>query len=146
MEDDTSKITNANVRHMARILGDMLADAGDFYDVLEEICIGYANGVTGRFDGLASPVHTSLVKSPAGPAVGAEANFSSDQGAGYPRSKSHLRWQLVAANELSSVATNWRAQLVVDAREEHWTWQEVGDALEISRQAAQQRYGSFGAE
>lgn len=146
MEQTEEQPRRQQIRNMARIVGDMLSDAGDFYDVMEEICIGYANGVTGHIDLPVSPAYTSLVKSPADVDVAVEPNSSSDQGAAAPRSKAHLRWQLVASNELSSVAQNWRAQLVVDAREEHWTWQEIGDALEITRQAAQQRYGSFGVE
>ena len=146
MDNEQTLVTKFQLRALARLVGDMLADVGDFYEVVEEICIGYANGVTGRADDTPHPAYTSLVKSGRGGDVVAEPFAGSDQGAGYPRTKGHLRWQLVAANELRSVANNWVAQLVVDAREEHWAWSEIGDALEITRQAAQQRYGSFGVE
>ena len=146
MDNEQTLVTKFQLRALARLVGDMLADVGDFYEVIEEICIGYANGVTGRADDTPHPAYTSLVKSGPGADVVVEPFGGAAQGAGYPRTKGHLRWQLVAANELRSVTDNWVGQLVTDAREEHWSWSEVGDALEVSKQAAQQRYGSFGVE
>lgn len=110
MEDTPEQTKTHRLQAAARLVGEMLAEAGDFYDVVENICIGYAN-VTYSPDSLSE--------------------------------RSHLGWQLIAANELRSVADNWTAQLVTEAREEHWTWAAIGDALEVTRQAAQQRYGSY---
>jgi hypothetical protein len=44
-------------------------------------------------------------------------------------------------NEWSKIADGRLEQAVVDMRGEGATWQEVGDALGVTRQAAQQRYG-----
>lgn len=61
---------------------------------------------------------------------------------GYAEAEADVyKWQLVALSELRAVVedmTQWR---VDDAREAGQSWQQIGDALEISRQAAQQKYG-----
>lgn len=46
-----------------------------------------------------------------------------------------------ALNELQSVANSVIAWRVDDARELHMPWSEIGDVLEMTKQAAQQRFG-----
>lgn len=49
-----------------------------------------------------------------------------------------------ALNELQSVANNTIRDFVADARTEHASWAQVGDALDMSKQGAQQRFGHAG--
>jgi len=49
--------------------------------------------------------------------------------------------KLGALNELQSVSNNTITDYVQDARAAHVSWSQIGDALDVSRQAAQQRYG-----
>jgi hypothetical protein len=53
-----------------------------------------------------------------------------------------LPLQLSALNELQSVANNVIEWRVDDARDAYLSWEKIGDALDISRQAAQQKYGA----
>lgn len=99
-----------DLRLAARALGEMLSHVGDFYDVAEEIAIGYANE-------------------------------SKQEDASRER---FLSLKLGALNELQSVANNVMEWVVDDMRDEHMSWQQVGDVLDVSRQAAQQRFGPKG--
>jgi hypothetical protein len=99
--------TRSDLRLAARALGELLAEVGDFYDVAEELAIGYAN-------------------------VMMQADTK-------PERRAML--QLGALNELQSVAANVMEWRVDDARELDVPWSEIGDCLEITRQAAQQKYG-----
>ena len=49
---------------------------------------------------------------------------------------------LYDANRDRAAAEAAVALAVSDARAEGWTWQQIGDVLGVSRQAAQQRYGA----
>lgn len=49
--------------------------------------------------------------------------------------------RISALNELQSVSNNTINEYVKDARAESLSWTRIGDALDTSRQAAQQRYG-----
>lgn len=48
--------------------------------------------------------------------------------------------QIGALHELQSVANNTVRDYVDDARAEHASWTQIGDALDTSKQAAQQKY------
>lgn len=52
-----------------------------------------------------------------------------------------VKMKMAALNELVSVAGNVLAGVVAEERELGMPWSEIGDALEITRQAAQQKYG-----
>ena len=48
---------------------------------------------------------------------------------------------LQAVAVLRRIADRLEASHVMAARAEGWTWQEIGDALGVSRQAVHKRYG-----
>lgn len=133
--------SRSNFRLAARQLGELVADLGDFYDIAEEIAIGWATAVRNGGPLAPSAAYTTPGQMPAGAEVAVEANFAADQGAAALPSAAHIFSQLCALNELRSVAGNLIQWRVDDARERGMSWQDIGDALEISRQAAQQRYG-----
>lgn len=58
------------------------------------------------------------------------------------RSRSDITHALATARALQSLANEALAHLVTDARDRGITWQTIGDALGISRQAAFQRFGT----
>ena len=53
----------------------------------------------------------------------------------------HLINELEALAEAQVHLDAWRAGIVHQAREKKYTWQTIGSALAITKQAAQQRYG-----
>lgn len=57
-------------------------------------------------------------------------------------SRSDVTHALSTARSLQALADEALAHLVTDARERGITWQTIGDALGISRQAAFQRFGT----
>lgn len=138
--------TRSNLRLAARQLGALIPHLGDFYDVIEEIAIGWAEGLEAADAAAASAVYTSLVESGPGRVAGGEAVFAAAQEEPAPAMRFLLRSQLAALNELRSVAGNVMEWRVEDARASLWSWSEVGEALEISKQAAQQRFGGMTRE
>lgn len=61
--------------------------------------------------------------------------------AGSETSRHGIRSQIGALNELQSVANSVIEWRVDDARGMYLTWEEIGEALDTSKQAAQQKYG-----
>lgn len=55
-----------------------------------------------------------------------------------------VRLELGALNELQSVANSIMAWRVEDARKLYLSWSDIGDVLDVSKQAAQQKYGAKG--
>lgn len=53
----------------------------------------------------------------------------------------NLNSELAALAEAQDHLDAWRATVVHQAREKGYTWEAIGRALAISKQAAQQRYG-----
>ena len=49
--------------------------------------------------------------------------------------------KIAALNELQSVSNNTIKDYVADARAGFASWTQIGDALDVTKQAAQQRYG-----
>lgn len=146
MDNHEPELTSYHVRRAARLLGMMAARAGDSYDVLEEFAEGWAYVVSGAADEDTSAAHTTPVQSPAGPVAGGEAVFTAAQAAPAPTTTEQLRLQLaILASLQSSVATviEWR---VDDARTARMSWAEIAEPLEVSKQAAHQRYGGMTAE
>jgi hypothetical protein len=52
--------------------------------------------------------------------------------------------EMGALNELQSVAASVLGWRVDDARKLHLSWSDIGDVLDVSKQAAQQKYGPKG--
>lgn len=67
---------------------------------------------------------------------------AADPEPGSPGPHSDVTHALSTARSLQSLADQAMAALVTDARARGVTWQAIGDALGISRQAAFQRFGS----
>ena len=65
----------------------------------------------------------------------------SDESSG-ESSRSDVTHALSTARSLQALADEALAHLVTDARNRGITWQNIGDALGISRQAAFQRFGT----
>lgn len=57
-------------------------------------------------------------------------------------SDAHYRTAIGALAELASVSGNVLEGIVAEAREKHVSWSVIGDGLDVSKQAAQQKYGS----
>lgn len=104
--------TREELKEAARKLGAMMAEhVGDFYDVVEMIAVGYGEELAKHH-----PVDSQ------------EYN------------ERHVSCQLSALNELQSVANTVIGWKVEDGRGLHMSWQSIGDALDISRQAAHERF------
>ena len=54
--------------------------------------------------------------------------------------------RVIAARDLSDALRRFEPKLATAARREGHTWDEIGEALGISKQAAQQRYGAVVGE
>lgn len=55
---------------------------------------------------------------------------------------SDAAFALETAVDVLVMADVLRERAVYDLRGQGWTWQQVGDALGVTKQAAQQRYGN----
>lgn len=97
----------------ANRLGRQLAASGDFYDVIDHLISGYAGDQEGS---------------------GTQNPRTLDHGQSY--------WKLLALAELASVVGNTTQEVAQEARDGGYTWQEIGYALGITRQAAQKRFGA----
>lgn len=115
---DAQEPTLDQLRLAAHALGRMAALVGDFYDVLEEFARGYA---TRSYSTPESGVDSPSVE--------------------LSKKHAYIRLQIGALNEARSVAQELIAWRVDDARDAFMSWQVIGEALEISKQAVQQRYG-----
>lgn len=140
MEQHTHEPTSDTVRAAARLLGRLAGRAGDSYDVLESFAAGWAAQVAGEDDSALGAAHTT--RSQAGGAAGAiaEPNFTADQAKPAPVSREQLRLQLAVLADLRAAVESvieWRVQ---DAREQRWSWAEVAEPLEITKQGAHKRY------
>jgi hypothetical protein len=115
--------TRSDLQLAARRLGELAGHhVGDFFDIVEEIARGYAEHL--------EPTPKSF-----------RNQHEHDQ-----HRERRVRLQLNALNEMQLVARDVIEWRVDDARELRMSWQQIGDALEMSRQAAQQRYGKPTAE
>lgn len=108
--------TREELREAARKLGAMMAEhVGDFYDVAENLAAGYAESLAAHLK---------------------------------PESQEYaersIQCQLGALNELQSVSNTVIGWRVDDAREAFMSWEKIGDALDISRQAAHERFNKEG--
>lgn len=130
------------LKRAARLLGMMAARTplGDSYDVLEEFAEGWAYVISGAEQDDNSAPYTSLVKSPAGPAVGAEAILSSDQAAPAPTTAEQLRLQLAILADLRAAVESVIEWRVDDARAARMSWADIAEPLDITKQGAHKRY------
>lgn len=141
MENTREPLNKNQLRAAARIVGQMLSQVGDFYDVAEEIANGYALGTLHGVEPQHNPAYTGPRQIRGELAEGVEPNSGAAQDTAAPPSKEYLRQCLIALNELRSVSANVIPWRVDDAKNSGMLWSEIGDALEITKQAAQQRYG-----
>lgn len=142
METNQEEPTREQLLLAALRLGELVAQVGDFYDVAEEIARGYAWRLTGKNAGPCPPAHTGSVKSAGSGVVAVEAFSSPDQEEPAATIDLRLELRFAALHELQSVSGNLIAELVGNARARYWTWEMIGEALEISKQAAQQRFAA----
>jgi hypothetical protein len=133
--------TRDQLRLAARALGEALAQVGDFYDLTEEIAIGYANGHMGTDWPPPSPAYTTGPQTGQPPAASSEPNSPLDQEKRRRLRERHLLLQVSALNSLKASADSVMTWRVDDARDVLASWQDIGDALDISKQGAQQRFG-----
>jgi hypothetical protein len=142
MDENSGNTGRDHLRLHARQLGELLSQVGDFYDITEEIAIGYASGTMGSSWPPPSPAYTTGPQAGQPPAASIEPNSAADQENSRRLRERHVLLQLGALNELRSVAnsiTSWR---VDDARDLLASWSQIGQALDISKQAATQRFGA----
>lgn len=59
-------------------------------------------------------------------------------------SEHHYKTVIAALNELQSVAGHVLEGIISDARDHSVSWSVIGDGLDVSKQAAQQKYGGKG--
>lgn len=141
--DDTPGIpTRDEFRRAARELGQHLAQVGDFYDIAEEIAIGYATGHMGIDWPPSSAAYTTGPQAGQPPAASSELNSRLDQERRRQLRERHLLLQISALNSLKASADNVTSWRVDDARDNLASWQNIGDSLDVSKQAAQQRFGA----
>lgn len=114
---DSQEPTRDFLQLAANRTGRQLAQVGDFYDVVEELTRGYARQLC--------PLEESDKTSPS------VAERSKHR---------YIELQIAALVEIRSVAENILEWRVDDAREELMTWQDIADAIGVSRQAAHTRY------
>ena len=135
--------TRRDVCELAYALGQLLTDVGDFYDVAANLAIGWrdAQMATGEKDA-PLPAYTGRGQIERMAAAGPGPNSRAGQARSSQTTKEHWRLILGALNELQSVANNTLASSVGDARADGLVWSEIGDALEISKQGAQKRFGT----
>lgn len=122
------------------MLGSLAARGGDSYDVLEGFSAGWAEQLaTGELsDARAAYTGSSQTSSDGVASVG--PNSSVDQDPPAPVSREQLRLQLAVLADLRAAVESvieWRVQ---DAREQHWSWAEIAEPLEITKQGAHKRY------
>lgn len=91
-------------------LGRLLADGGDFYDVAENFAQGWADAQAGRGDG------------------------------GQDAAARHVLVQLTALDALQAAAREIIGWRVDDARIIGVPWESIGQSLDMTKQAAQQRF------
>lgn len=140
MEDNQNSPSIHSLRAAADLVGSMSARVGDSYDVLESFAAGWARQIAGTNGPAAGPAYTTPVKRPAGPEASGEAIITAAQGAAAPVSKEELRLQLaILASLRATIETviEWRVQ---DARDQRWSWAEIAEPLDITKQGAHKRY------
>lgn len=134
--------TKADLIDAAAFVGRRTADVGDFYDVVESVAQGYSQGVRGvQRRPAGSPAHTTPSQIEPAAVASVEPDSTAAQGPPATDRESVLKWELVALEGIlrsASEVLRWR---VDDARDAGMTWSEIGDILEVSKQAAQQKYG-----
>jgi hypothetical protein len=141
--DSSYEANRVDLQTLAYAVGQLCAHVGDFYDVVGNFAVGFRDAIlTGEIDDALSPVYTAL--SQAGPlrTVAVVPKFSDAQGQPAVPISEHYRWVFVALNELQSAADSTIALAAGEARAEGISWAQIGRPLEISRQAAQQRFGT----
>lgn len=138
-----SGITKQDTIETAYALGQLVAVAGDFYDVLSNVAIGYRDShlATGE-DAAPPPAYTG--SSQLGPidVVVAQPDLPADQERRRRERERHWTLILGVLNEIRSVSDNLIAETVGEARRDGMVWSQIADALEVTRQAAHKRYGS----
>jgi hypothetical protein len=108
----TKQEIQAAAYKLGRMLGE--SDFGDFYDVVEGVIDGYVH---------AEPLDSDQVWKAEADRYGA------------------ISRRLYSLHGLRAAAETVIGESVEDARDVRMTWQEIGDALDVSKQAAQQKYG-----
>lgn len=160
--DESSAQQRQDLRLAARDVGAQLAAVGDFFDVIDEVAIGWANANLYLSGPPARPpavpasegrpaAYTGPGQMPADSAGVVEPDFGAAQASQGPgivelgldgySNDFRLKLQLIALNEMAGVVRDVLEWRVDDARDRRWSWQRIGDALEMSRQAAHQRWG-----
>lgn len=140
MSDQSPELSKHQLLAAARLLGEMSAQVGDHYDVVEEFCAGWAAGLIRADPDLSSPVYTTPPQAGAELEACVEASSAADQAAPAPPTEDELRLQLVCLSSLAAAietVTQWR---VDDARARRWTWKRIAEPLEISEQGAHKRF------
>lgn len=141
MEQHHEELTGYHVRRAARLLGMMQARAGDCYDVAEEFAIGYAIGALASDPEAQESAYTTGPQAGGNGVEDGETVFTADQEEEAPPTVANLRLQLIALNGLQAAIRSVISWRVDDMRAGGASWAAVGEALEISAQGAQQRFG-----
>jgi hypothetical protein len=139
----TQDVDREDTRRLAYAVGQLVAEAGDFYDVVEYLALGYRDYVlSGNMTDFTRAVYTGSRQIAAGPEASTVPNFSAGQdGRGWDKSDL-FKWPLVAMNEMRSVAEHSIAAVVGEARAARVTWSAIAEGLDITKQGAQKRYGT----
>ena len=78
--------------------------------------------------------------------VEAFASGYAEENAKFFKDSRELHYEISALNELQSVASSVIEWRVEDARKAFMSWDKIGDALDMSRQAAWRKYRSTNEE
>lgn len=134
--------TRRDTIECAYATGQLVADYGDFYDVVANIAIGYRdNHIATAEPDSPPPAYTgdSQIRRPA--VADPEPNSTAARIRRARESERHWIAMFAALNEIRSVAESLIQEAVGEARRDGMTWEQIGDALEVTKQAAQKRYG-----
>lgn len=141
--DSTPEPTKQELCELAYAVGQLVADVGDFYDIAANVAIGYRDATIATADRDSPPAaYTGSSQIPRVGVVAVEPNFIADQESRYRVSKDHWNAVLVSLGALQSAIDSTIASSVGDARADGVTWEEIGDALGLTKQGAHKRYGS----
>jgi hypothetical protein len=133
--------TKVGLRANAHHLGQVAAQVGDFYDVLQAFVESYAAWMAVTESGAAPPsVYTGSSQAGQLAEVFAEPNSGAAQEESRQTRESRLEWELTALTDLDRVVETVLAWTVEDARAEGMSWEQIARRLEITRQGAMARY------
>lgn len=137
----TPEPTRADVGQLAYRAGYLSAHVGDFYDLVEALARGYSAGArTSPEDLESSPAYTGPGQAGGELAVAGGPNSTAAQERPAPDSAHALRCELIALDALIAAAKTVLEWRVDDAREAGWTWEAIGEPLDLTKTGAHAKF------